>query len=475
MGFSRFGFGGVNFKRVIGEVALLLLLSALLQSQVVLTGNSFTSSATPKTNYSTSIALVVGAGTNTYLQFGFSGLPAGLNGSNISAANLVVYVDAVLCSGTVDVYTVNGPWSASTITYNTAPPLGSQILGAVPVSKTGYVSLNVTSTVQAWLNGTLTNNGIALVATAGSPILSSIDSLSNILTSHPPQLNLVLVSAGPQGPQGPMGATGPMGPQGATGATGPQGATGAVGPQGPAGLNNRGSWLNTNSYSPGDAAYDAGSYWLATTANTNSEPSPINTNWHVLAAGINNRGAWSASNNYNVNDAVTDQGSFWLARAQNSNSEPATGNIYWQQLAVGASVLTSFNGLNGLPCSISGTSGSVSLSFATNGIATITCVLSSSAPTLVSIVVSPQNPSILSGGSEQFTATGGYSDGSTQNITTAVTWTSSNSIVGTIGTNTGLLQTTATGTTTIAATLGSVSGSTTLTSVGNCDWCGGGF
>ena len=68
---------------------LLLLASAISQSQVVLTGNSFTSSTAQKTNFSSSIALVVGQGSNTYLQFSFAGVPTGLNGSNVSAANVV--------------------------------------------------------------------------------------------------------------------------------------------------------------------------------------------------------------------------------------------------------------------------------------------------------------------------------------------------------------------------------------------------
>ncbi len=118
---------------------------------------------------------------------------------------MVVYVDAVVTSGIMDVYAVNGSWSANTITYNNAPPLGNKILSAVPVSTTGYISLNVTSTVQAWLNGTLATNGIALIPTSGSSILASIDSTDNILTSHPAQLKLVLVSAGPQAPAGATG------------------------------------------------------------------------------------------------------------------------------------------------------------------------------------------------------------------------------------------------------------------------------
>ena len=47
-------------------------------------------------------------------------------------------------------------------------------------------------------------------------------------------------------------------------------------------------------------------------------------------------------------------------------------------------------------------------------------------PTLNSISVTPSNPSITTGIAQQFTATGSYSDGSTQNLTSQATWTSSN-------------------------------------------------
>lgn len=42
-----------------------------------------------------------------------------------------------------------------------------------------------------------------------------------------------------------------------------------------------------------------------------------------------------------------------------------------------------------------------------------------SPPTLSSIAVTPAGPSIPLGSTQQFTATGNYSDGSTQNLTTA--------------------------------------------------------
>jgi hypothetical protein len=84
------------------------------------------------------------------------------------------------------------------------------------------------------------------------------------------------------------------------------------------------------------------------------------------------------------------------------------------------------------------------------------------APTLSSIAVTPGNPTIVAGGTQQFTATGTYSDGSTQNVTSQATWSSSKASVGTISTS-GLATAVSAGSTTISATLTGVSGSTTLT------------
>ena len=53
-------------------------------------------------------------------------------------------------------------------------------------------------------------------------------------------------------------------------------------------------------------------------------------------------------------------------------------------------------------------------------------------PTLTSIAVTPANPTIVTGATQQFTATGTYSDSSTQNITSQVSWNSSTPAVATI-------------------------------------------
>ncbi len=166
--------------------------------------------------------------------------------------------------------------------------------------------------------------------------------------------------AGPQGPQGPSGAnglSGPAGPQGISGPMGIPGIIGPAGPIGPIGVNNQGSWNSATVYNPNDAVFDSASYWLAKAANTNSEPSPANTNWQLLAGGLVNRGQWLTTNSYNVNDAVSDQGSFWLTLqplpANTPNSEPSATNVTWQQLAAqgaaGPTGATGPQGSQGVP------------------------------------------------------------------------------------------------------------------------------
>ena len=53
-----------------------------------------------------------------------------------------------------------------------------------------------------------------------------------------------------------------------------------------------------------------------------------------------------------------------------------------------------------------------------------TDTLTVTAAALVSIAVTPANPSIAKGLTQQFTATGTFTDNSTQNLTSQVTWAS---------------------------------------------------
>jgi len=99
---------------------------------------------------------------------------------------------------------------------------------------------------------------------------------------------------------------------------------------------------------------------------------------------------------------------------------------------------------------------------ATSGSVTGTATLTVSTATLVSLAVTPANSTMAIGTSKQFTATGTFSDTSTQDLTASVLWSSSQATVATIN-NLGLATSVALGSATITATLGTVSGSTGLT------------
>lgn len=82
---------------------------------------------------------------------------------------------------------------------------------------------------------------------------------------------------------------------------------------------------------------------------------------------------------------------------------------------------------------------------------------------LISIAVTPNAPSTPKGLTQQFTATGTFSDTSTADLTSSVSWTSGTPASATINGSSGLANALAAGGTLITATSGSVSGSTTLT------------
>jgi hypothetical protein len=106
------------------------------------------------------------------------------------------------------------------------------------------------------------------------------------------------------------------------------------------------------------------------------------------------------------------------------------------------------------------TPGSINVT-ATAGSIVGTTGLTVNAPVLVSIVVAPSSATISVGGTQQFTATGNYSDGSTQSLTNLVAWTSSVPGVASISA-TGLASGVTAGSTGITATFGLISGSASL-------------
>jgi len=179
-------------------VLLFIVLGGLISAQAQITPrqDAYTDSSKPTINFGTATTLGVASTAssiqNSYIQFDLSSIPSGYTGSSVAKATLKLYVNTVTTVGSFNVDFIAGSWSETKITASLAPALGSTIQASVPLTianKSSYLLIDITSALQAWLNGSQTNDGIALVA--NSPLSATFDSKENTAQSHPPELDVV--------------------------------------------------------------------------------------------------------------------------------------------------------------------------------------------------------------------------------------------------------------------------------------------
>ena len=141
-----------------------------------------------------------------------------------------------------------------------------------------------------------------------------------------------------------------------------------------------------------------------------------------------------------------------------NTTQDLTNTVTWSSSNTGVATISNAAGSKGL--AVSSAAGSTTIT-ATSGSISASTTLTVSQTTLVSLAVTPVNPAIAKGANKQFLATGTYSDNTTQDLTNTVAWSSSNTGVATI--SNGLATSVASGSTTITASYGGISASTTLT------------
>nr|ACH98102.1 LigC [Leptospira weilii] len=153
-------------------------------------------------------------------------------------------------------------------------------------------------------------------------------------------------------------------------------------------------------------------------------------------------GVYSDGSNQNLTDSVT-----W------ASSNPAIATI------------SNASGSNGKATMLQ--AGSTNISASLGPVTSDPSVLTVTNAILTSITIAPTSSfNIAKGLNQNFVATGHYTDGSSRDLTSQVTWISSNTSIATISNasgHEGFVSTVSTGTTTITATLGAVSNSTSLT------------
>ena len=216
-----------------------------------------------------------------------------------------------------------------------------------------------------------------------------------------------------------------------------------------------------SSSAPGVATITAGGLAKAVTAGTSSLSATMTSITSSATLTVTSAALVSIAvtpGNASIAAGNTQQfaatGTYSDGSAQNLTSTAA-----WSSSAPGVATITP----GGLATGVK--TGQSSLS-ATLGSITGSAALAVTAPVLVSIAVTPGNASIAVGTKQQFTATGTYSDASTQNLTSTAAWSSSAPSVATISDasgSQGLATTASLGTTTMQATSGAINGSTPLT------------
>ena len=153
-----------------------------------------------------------------------------------------------------------------------------------------------------------------------------------------------------------------------------------------------------------------------------------------------------------TNQQFTATGSY-----SDGSSRDLTALVTWGSSSTAAATIDAHGLLTGVAA------GSTTIS-ATLGSVTQSTTVTVTAPTIASISVTPVGLTLGIGINQQYTATATYSDGSTQDLVSGMTWSSSSTSVATINSS-GLASTVAAGTTTITATVGSLSDTSTLTIV----------
>ncbi|MFO1078635.1 MAG: Ig-like domain-containing protein [Planctomycetota bacterium] len=154
-----------------------------------------------------------------------------------------------------------------------------------------------------------------------------------------------------------------------------------------------------------------------------------------------------------------------------SSAQVLTTAVTWTSSAPAIATIANGSGSEGLASGLTAGATTITATHVASSIAGAT-TLTVTPATLVSIAVTPALPWVLAGTTRQFTATGTYTDSTTQDITTGVTWSVANGTVAAIsnaGGSRGLATALAPGSTAVTATdpTTSVAGSATLTTIAN--------
>lgn len=206
---------------------------------------------------------------------------------------------------------------------------------------------------------------------------------------------------------------------------------------------------------------------LATTHATGT--STISGTWQDIEAGtpLLVTGATLTSITITPDETIIAQGTTVQFEAEGTFSDDSTLDISdivdWRSSDTGLGVINA----EGLATGVASGEVEISASYDVDDeTISATAVLTITNAVIESISITPDDSRIVEGESQQYIATGTFSDDSQQDITDLATWLTTDNSVGTISNSPnsrGLFVSIATGTTVVEATFGGISGETPLT------------
>jgi hypothetical protein len=231
----------LNSFVAVGLFTLLMLLSANARADTLhLTDDTYIKLDKPDSNFGDKKKVKVndkdvGEECFGFAKFDLSPLPDGITGSDIEKATLRLWVKEVKQEGDIQIEIVGSPWDELTLTAGIADLFAAgkrpaETLSITFADEDNFVTVDVTEAVRDWVDGA-DNYGLELIPNGVKAVLSSKETDHK----HEMQIEVALVSVGPEGAQGEQGKIGPQGPKGDTGDQGVQGKIGAQGPKGDTG------------------------------------------------------------------------------------------------------------------------------------------------------------------------------------------------------------------------------------------------
>jgi hypothetical protein len=405
-----------------------------------------------------------GPGTSTVVWGSSTVATAAINPAGL-ATSLAVGTTTITASlGTLQGSTTLTVTNATLSSISITPAEPSNPLGTTrQFTATGSFSNNTTqdlTTQVAWTSGTpavATINGAGLASTLSvgdSLITATLGAVSGTTTLHVTSAVLVSIAVTPPTPTFPRLTTRLMT------------ATGTYTDNTTQNLTSQVTWTSSD-VSVATVSNTAGSQGLVTGTGAGNSTITAALGSVSGATVVTVTGAGLQSISITPNLPSVANGIVVSFTATGTYSDTTTQNlttlVTWTSSDTTRAVISNTPGSQGVASTVS--AGTTDIT-ATYGSVTATTTLTVTAATLVSVAVSPTSPSIASGTTQQFAATGTYTDNSTQDITSVVTWASTNPGVGPISNaagSKGLANGLTPGVTTISATLSGIVASTNLT------------